>query len=314
MKNAEPEQGIMTLIPLSAYSKAMDKPLPKPSWIRFKAPSGTVWRQVEKSVAENGLNTVCDSALCPNKAKCWAAGTATFMILGDICTRSCRFCAVPSGTVGREPREDEAQNLANAVAELGLRYLVLTSVDRDDLSDRGSSHFAACVKAVHARAANILIEVLVPDYREDELKLILAEGCAVVGHNLESVRRLQSIRDARAGYATSLATLAAAKKGGAITKTSLILGLGERREEVLETMDDLRAINVDILVLGQYLRPSSKQIPVVEYVEPETFALYEREGLDRGFAEVVAAPFARTSYRAAEAYSRVIANKKQAAL
>ncbi len=280
--------------------------LRKPDWIRVRPPSGGQWREVDAVLRKRGLHTVCDEARCPNKAECWGCGTATFMILGDVCTRGCRFCAVATGKEGRPVRPEEAGELAAAVAELGLRYAVLTSVDRDDLADRGSAHFSRCVAAIKAVNPGVKVEVLVPDFMEGEIEAVIASRPDVVAHNVETVRRLQGVRDRRASFDKSLRTLALAKGLGAPrTKSSILLGLGERRDEVLQAMDELRAGGVDVLVLGQYLKPTEKQVDVAEYIEPEQFAWYAEEGRSRGFSSVVASPFARTSYHAREAEAEV---------
>jgi lipoic acid synthetase len=277
--------------------------LKKPDWIRVRLPSGDTGRFVRQSLARYGLHTVCDEAQCPNKGECWGAGTATVMILGDVCTRACRFCAVGTAREGRPLREDEGEALAAVAAELGLKYLVLTSVDRDDLADRGAGHFARCIAAVKKHIQHIQIEALVPDYTEEELSVIAADPPDVLAHNVETVRSLQQVRDARANFDKSLETLRAAKRlGMKTTKTSLLLGLGETEAEVLAAMDEIRAAQVDILVMGQYLRPSPKQIPVAEYVRPETFDFYAEEGRRRGFQALVSSPLARTSYHAREAW------------
>jgi lipoic acid synthetase len=253
------------------------------------------------------LRTVCDEAQCPNKGECWGLGTATFMILGDICTRGCRFCAVSSGREGRPLRSEEGGEIALAAEELGLRYVVLTSVDRDDLPGRGAAHFATCIGAIKERLPKVKVEALTPDYTREEFAPIAAAGPEVAAHNVETVRSLQWIRDSRASFDRSLGTLKAAKAlGTPLTKTSILLGLGEKKAEVLAAMDELRSAEVDILVLGQYLRPSSKQIPVAEYLTPEQFDEYAREGRERGFSSVVAAPLARTSYHALEAWEAKI--------
>ncbi len=281
--------------------------LRKPDWIRVRPPSGGQWREVDAVLRKRGLHTVCDEARCPNKAECWGCGTATFMILGDVCTRGCRFCAVATGTEGSPVRPEEAQELAEAVAELGLRYAVLTSVDRDDLPDRGSAHFSRCVVAIKDRNPGVKVEVLIPDFAEGEIEAVIDSRPDVVAHNVETVRRLQLVRDRRASFDKSLRTLALAKSLGApLTKSSLLLGLGEKREEVLQAMDELRAGGVEVLVLGQYLKPTEKQVDVVEYIEPNTFAWYAEEGLRRGFSSVVSSPFARTSYHAREAEAKVL--------
>ena len=280
-------------------------PLKKPDWIRASLPSGDACRQVEEVLEKHGLHTVCDEARCPNKGECWGAGTATFMIMGDICTRACRFCAVASARQGRPLRREEGAEIALAAETLGLKFVVLTSVDRDDLADRGAGHFAACVAAIRKRLPGVPVETLIPDYTAADLAVfrdILPDALPdVIAHNVETVRSLQWVRDRRASFDRSLATLRAAKALGARTKTSLLLGLGETVSGVLSTMDELRSAGVDILVMGQYLRPSPRQLPVAEYLRPEQFALLAGEARRRGFASVTAAPFARTSYHAMEA-------------
>jgi lipoic acid synthetase len=271
----------------------------KPDWLRVRLPAGETWKKVQGILAERGLHTVCDEAQCPNKGECWGQGTATFMILGEICTRSCRFCAVRRAREGQPLRRDEGEAIAGAALELGLKYVVLTSVDRDDLDDRGAGHFAACISAVKSKIPGIKVEALVPDYTEKELAPIAAACPDVLAHNLETVRSLQGVRDARAGFDKSLETLRAAKRLGiGLTKSSLLLGLGEKPAEVFAAMDELRGGGVDILVMGQYLRPSLSQIPVAEYINPERFAFYAGEGRKRGFKNVVSSPLARTSFHA----------------
>jgi lipoic acid synthetase len=281
----------------------MDSSAKKPDWIRVALPAGNEWKQVGQTLARHGLHTVCDEARCPNKGECWGQGTATFMILGDVCTRSCRFCAVKTAKVGLPIRKDEPQALALAVAELGLSYVVVTSVDRDDLPDRGAGHFSACVQAIRSKVPQAKIEILVPDFADSEMELVAASNPDVLAHNVETVKRLQGVRDARASFEKSLATLAQAKKRGILTtKSSILLGLGETRDELKETYRELRKADVDILVLGQYLRPSVQEIPIVEYVHPDTFRLYAKDAREAGFSTVVASPFARTSYHALDAW------------
>jgi lipoic acid synthetase len=256
-------------------------------------------------VARRGLHTVCDEAACPNKAECWACGTATFMVLGDVCTRGCRFCAVATAVRGTPPVAGEPRELALAIKELGLRYAVITSVDRDDLPDRGAGHFAACVRAIKDSVPGVAVEVLIPDYRGAEMDAIIASGVDVIAHNVETIRRLQPIRDGRASFDLSLRTLREAKeRSSARTKSSLLLGLGETEAEVEEAMDELRSVSCDILVMGQYLQPTPKQIPVVEYVEPARFERYALIAREKGFLSVVSSPLARTSYHAMEAMPR----------
>lgn len=286
----------------------MSAPVRKPEWLKVKIPAGENWRHVSDLLAARGLATVCDSARCPNKAECWGASTATFMVLGSVCTRGCAFCAVSRSSAGEALRPEEPDQLAEAVAELGLRYAVITSVDRDDLPDRGAAHFGECVRAVRTRNPGVRVELLIPDYREGEIELVLEPGPDVIAHNVETVERLQGVRDRRASYAASLRTLSLANRwslghGGAPrVKTSILLGLGEERDEVLATMDDLRAAGCTSLVLGQYLRPTAAQIPVASYLSPETFEDYAAAARQRGFSSVVSAPLARTSYHARQGF------------
>jgi len=282
---------------------AASSPLParKPAWLRVAVPSGERWRTMSELIARRGLHTVCDEAACPNKAECWGCGTATFMVLGDICTRGCRFCAVATAKAGTPPRPEEPQELAKAVAELKLKYAVITSVDRDDLADRGAGHFAACVTAIKSMVPGVKVEVLIPDFFGAELDPLILAAPDVIAHNVETVRRLQPVRDARASFDLSLRTLREARKrSSAMTKTSLMLGLGETEAEVLKAMDELRAVGCDMLVMGQYLRPTTVQLPVSEYLSPERFDRYAALARDRGFLSVVSAPLARTSWHAME--------------
>ncbi|HUX36327.1 MAG TPA: lipoyl synthase [Rectinemataceae bacterium] len=285
----------------------------KPDWLKVRLPSGSVTGHVGATLRRHGLNTVCDEARCPNKAECWGMATATFMVMGAVCTRGCRYCAVATAKEGQalDPREPE--ELAAAIAELGIRHAVVTSVDRDDLPDRGASHFAACIRAIRARDPSIGIEVLAPDYREEEIEILLEAGPDVYAHNIEAVERLQSVRDARAGWRASLHSLELAsvwasshgpdREGSPRVKSSILLGIGEDPEEVHAAMDALRAAGVTMLVLGQYLRPTPKQIPVVEYVTPSAFAAYAEVAKAKGFSAVVSSPLARTSYHARSAFA-----------
>ncbi|TFG80701.1 MAG: lipoyl synthase [Spirochaetales bacterium] len=275
----------------------------KPAWLRVAIPRGTRWRVMSDLLSKRGLHTVCDEAACPNKAECWGNGTATFMVLGDTCTRCCRFCAVATASKGAPIDDREPEELALAIRELDLRYAVITSVDRDDLPDRGAGHFARCVSAVRSLNPDTLVEVLIPDFRGDELDVLLASRPDVLAHNVETVRRLQGIRDARASFDHSLRTLReAGQKAGIPTKTSLILGLGETGDEVAAAMDELRENACNILVLGQYLQPTLSQIAVVEYVTPDRFERYAELARAKGFSSVVSGPLARTSYHAREGH------------
>jgi lipoic acid synthetase len=234
-------------------------------------------------------------------------GTATFMIMGDICTRSCGFCAVACARNGRPLDASEGSGIARAVTELGLRYVVLTSVDRDDLPDRGAGHFAACIRAIKEQNPGVKVEALIPDYTAGELPLIMEAMPDVAAHNVETVRSLQGIRDHRASFDKSLATLGAIKdlarpdSPAVASKTSFILGFGETDDELFAAMNEVRAVGCDILVMGQYLQPTKEELPVKEYITPEKFRYYEEEARKRGFSAVVSSPFARTSYHARDA-------------
>jgi lipoic acid synthetase len=282
---------------------------PKPSWLKVQHPHGNEWRHVEEVLASHDLHTGCDEARWPNKGECWGAGTATFMIMGDICTRGCRFCAVKTARRGGPLDPEEPRHLAEAVKSLGLRYAVITSVDRDDLPDRGAGHFAACIHAIRELSPDTKIEALIPDYTGTELAQVLAARPDMLAHNIETVRRLQSVRDHRASFNKSLQTLRAAHAAGIPTKSSLLLGLGETEDEVVEALEELWGAGVSSVVMGQYLQPTPKEIPVVEYITPEQFADYARKAKSLGFASVISAPFARTSFHAREAW---VASREEA--
>ena len=277
----------------------------KPEWLRVRPPSGENYGHLRGLLRELNLHTVCEEAHCPNVGECWGVGTATIMLLGDVCTRGCRFCAVKSGNPRGLVDADEPRKVAEAIADLHLTYVVLTSVDRDDLPDGGAAHFAATVREIKDRDPEILVEALIPDFRGDleAVRTVVDAGPDVLDHNLETVRRLQAgVRDPRANYEQSLAVLRAAKtmREDLFTKSSLMLGLGETRDEVLEAMRDLRANGVDLLTLGQYLRPSEWHLPVQEYVSPDAFDELRLAGERLGFAYVAAGPLVRSSYRAGE--------------
>lgn len=283
----------------------------KPTWLRVAVTEVGEAERMAEILSRHGLHTVCQSARCPNLPRCWGEGTATFMILGDVCTRSCRFCATKTGWPGGRVDVDEPERLARAVADLGLAYAVLTSVDRDDLPDGGAAHWARCIRAIKERCPGTLVEALIPDFSGDTgaIERVLAAGPDVVGHNLETVRRLTpEVRDPRASYELSLGVLRKIKtlSPGTITKSSLILGLGETEAEVREALGDLLDVGVDILVLGQYLRPGPAQVPVARYLPPEEFRRWEEEARRLGFRAVVAGPLVRTSYRAAWVYRELV--------
>ena len=275
---------------------------PKPDWLRVRMPGGDRYEHVKRTLRELNLHTVCEEASCPNVGECWGGGTATVMLMGDVCTRGCRFCDVSSGMPG--PLDPlEPRHLAEAVGRLGLDYLVVTSVNRDELEDGGASHFAQAIEELRRAAPRTLVEVLTPDFQgsRDGLQMIVDARPTVAAHNLETVERLTPrVRDRRATYRQSLEVLEIYKRGGMRTKSSLMLGLGETQGEVLQAMRDLRAVGCDILTLGQYLRPSDKHLPVEEFVPPEAFARLEREGLGLGFRFVAAGPLVRSSYKAGE--------------
>ncbi len=275
----------------------------KPEWLKTKLYTGNKFPKIASVLHELDLTTVCQGAHCPNKSTCWGRGTATFMIMGPICTRSCRFCAVQKGKPDNlDPTEPF--RLAEAVERLFLKYVVITSVDRDDLVDRGAGHFASCVEEV--RKIGALVEVLIPDYVGNDLETVVASGPDVIGHNIEVVSRLTpEVRDRRAGYEKSLQVLQEVKKldGRIKTKSSLMLGIGETDKEVIGTMHDLRDAGVDMLTLGQYLRPSKNQIQVSSYVTPAEFSEFGKMAEEIGFI-CSSGPFVRSSFAAAEMYQK----------
>lgn len=281
----------------------------KPDWLKVRLPSGENYSKVKKSVKDNRLSTVCEEAMCPNIGECWDAGTATIMLMGAICTRACKFCAVSTGNPKGWLDLDEPRLAAESVKLMGLNYVVLTSVDRDDLIDGGASHYAACIRKIKEVNPLTAVEALTPDFQGDHraVQLVLDAGIEVYAQNIETVKRLtHPVRDPRAGYEQTLSVLAYAKKSRPeiLTKTSLMLGLGETEEEIKETFTDLRAIGVDIVTLGQYLRPTSAHLPVARYVTPEEFKTYRDWGLELGFLEVVSGPLVRSSYRAERALEK----------
>jgi lipoic acid synthetase len=278
----------------------------KPRWLKALPATGERYARTRRNVHEHRLATVCEEAKCPNIGECWNAGTATIMLMGAVCTRACRFCSVDTGNPRGWLDAEEPANVADSVALMELSYIVLTSVNRDDLPDGGAAHFAACVQAIRARSPQTAVEALTPDFQGvlRDVETVVDSGLQVFAQNLETVRRLtHPVRDARAGYEQTLAVLAHAKRHRAavLTKSSLMLGLGETDAEILEAMDDLRAAQVDILTLGQYLRPTAHHLPVARFVTPEQFAQYREAGLARGFRECVSGPMVRSSYRAEQA-------------
>ena len=271
----------------------------KPKWLKVKLPTGESYKKVRNLVSEHKLHTICESGNCPNMGECWGAGTATFMILGNVCTRSCGFCAVSTG----KPEEVdffEPARVANSVKLMTVKHAVITSVDRDDLKDGGADIWVRTVKAIRRKSPTTTLETLIPDFAGiwDNLQKIIDVAPEIVSHNIETVRRLTKAIRVQAKYNRSLEVLLRLKQGGMKTKSGFMLGLGETDEEVLETMEDLRAARVDILTIGQYLQPTPKHAPVLEFVTPEKFKFYEEKGLEMGFRFVESGPLVRSSYHA----------------
>ena len=289
---------------IKASSDAERAPLGrKPPWLRARIGGGAAYDAVRQNVRKHKLATVCEEAKCPNIGECWSHGTATIMLMGAVCTRACRFCSVDTGNPRGLLDKDEPQHTAESVKIMGLRYIVLTSVNRDDLKDGGAGHYAACVKEVKRANPQTKVEALTPDFqgKTADVEVVLDSGVDVFAQNIETVRRLtHPVRDPRASYEQTLKVLAHAKeyRPDVLTKTSLMLGLGERDDEIIESLDDLRAARVDIVTFGQYLRPTLNHLPVSRYVTPGEFDKYRAWGLERGFLEVVAGPMVRSSYRA----------------
>ncbi|PAU87693.1 lipoyl synthase [Pseudomonas sp. WN033] len=282
---------------------------PKPKWLRVKAPGGDRFEAVKRNVSEHRLSTVCQESHCPNMGECWSNGTATIMLMGSVCTRACRFCAVDTGNPHGWLDHEEPENTAKSVELMALRYIVLTSVDRDDLADGGASHYAACVRAIKQRTPQVVVEALTPDFDAElsAIEQVVDSGLEVFAQNVETVKRLTyEVRDPRAGYEKTLKVLEHAKRHRpqVLTKTSLMVGLGETDDEIFQTFDDLRAIGVDIVTLGQYLQPTRNHLPVKRWVSPEEFNRYREVGLEKGFMEVAAGPLVRSSYRADRVFEK----------
>ncbi len=275
----------------------------KPDWIKVRLPSNPVFFSTKALVSDLRLHTVCESAQCPNRWECWSQGTATFMIAGDRCTRACGFCAVSTA----KPfalEHDEPDRVAEAVGRMNLKHVVITAVARDDVADGGALHFARTIEAIRRRDTSIIIEVLVPDFngKDDSLRTVLDAAPHIFNHNLETVERLTPVVRSRAKYRLSLEFLRRAKdlRPGVVTKSGLMLGLGETETEVFQAMDDLREHEVEVLTMGQYLRPTPQHLPVVEYIRPETFDLYGEIARHKGFTHVASGPLVRSSYHAAD--------------
>jgi lipoic acid synthetase len=285
----------------------------KPEWLRVKAPAGENYTKIKQSLRSLNLHTVCEEARCPNISECWGTGTATIMIMGDICSRGCRFCAVNSG----KPvllDAGEPKRVAKAIKEWRLRYVVITSVCRDDLDDGGAEHIAKTIKAIKLLCPTIIVESLIPDFRGDEssIKKIVTSEPEVISHNIETVPRLTpKVRDVRASYEQSLLVLKKIKDINSLiyTKSSIMLGLGETEEEVIQTIKNLRSVGVSILTIGQYLQPTPKHLPIIEFIAPEKFNWFREIAEQMGFVYVASGPLVRSSYRAGEFFLEKICNK-----
>jgi lipoic acid synthetase len=281
----------------------------KPDWLRIRVRGGATFDRVQDIVHEHNLATVCEEAKCPNISECWSSGTATIMLMGDVCTRACRFCAVDTGNPRGRLDEREPDNVARSVQLMNLKYVVLTSVNRDDLPDGGASHYAVCVRRVKEVNPHTAVEALTPDFMgvPGDVETVVDSGIAVFAQNIETVERLtHPVRDSRAGYRQTLAVLAHAKahRPGVLTKTSLMLGLGETDEEIEACVRDLRNAGVDILTFGQYLQPTRNHHPISRYVTPAEFEQYRQLGLQHGFLEVVSGVLVRSSYRAEQVLAK----------
>ena len=277
----------------------------KPKWLKVKLPGSERYHDIKQRARQLKLATVCEEARCPNIGECWGGGTATFMVMGDTCTRGCRFCSVKTAKNPNPLDPHEPENLALAIREMDLDYVVVTSVDRDDVDDGGASHFAACIRRTREASPKTKIEVLIPDFRGDvgHLLTVVEAGAEVIAHNIETVERLTyPVRDRKAGYRQSLEVLRNIKMidPTRLTKSSIMVGLGETVDEVEQAMRDLREVGCDFLTIGQYLKPTSKHLDLVEYIHPDQFAAYEKAGLEMGFAYVASGPLVRSSYKAGE--------------
>jgi lipoic acid synthetase len=290
---------------------------PKPEWLKVRAPGGESYLKIKEMMQERRLATVCEEARCPNLGECWGGGTATIMVMGDTCTRGCRFCNVKTAKFPGALDPEEPANVARSLKDMDLNYVVITTVDRDDLPDQGAQHFANIIRAVKEANPKLRLETLAGDFQgsETHLKTLLdSGGISVFAHNIETVERMTlQVRDRRATYRQSLTVLANAKKikPGIVTKTSIMLGLGEARSEVIQAMKDCLEAGVEIFTLGQYLQPSSWHLPVIDYVTPEQFKEYERIGLELGFKYVASGPLVRSSYRAGEFFIEAFLKEKE---
>lgn len=287
-------------------SPSQQKPrLRKPKWLYTKIESGQQYGFVEQTIEQNGLHTICTSGKCPNQGHCWKQGTATFMILGDRCTRACRFCATLTGHP-LPPDADEPQKIARAVKAMQLRHGVITSVDRDDLPDKGAAHWTQTINEIRRLCPETIVEILIPDYRGEDLQTVLQARPHIVGHNLETVERLTPSVRSKATYRNSLEVLSEIAQAGFIAKTGMMVGLGETCDEVVDMLHDAHEAGCRMVTIGQYLQPSAQQLDVVEYVHPDTFALYKKEAIAMGFDHVESAPLVRSSYMAEQSFVRMM--------
>lgn len=281
----------------------------KPDWLKVRAPSGENYERIKGMLGDLKLATVCQEAKCPNMGECWSGGTATFMLMGEVCTRGCKFCHIKTGNPKGKLDPLEPEKVAYSIAQMDLEYVVITSVDRDDLPDQGSGHFARTVRTIKKLDPGLIVEILTPDFRGDQdlIRQLTDSLPDVFAHNVETVERLQKkVRDPRANYQQSLSVLETVKKHDPtrFTKTSLMLGLSETDEEIMQTLKDLRAIDCDVVTFGQYLQPTSRHLDVVEYITPEKFRYWQKTAEDMGFLYVASGPLVRSSYRAGEFFMK----------
>jgi lipoic acid synthetase len=296
--------------------RAPDTRIPKPNWLKVKAPSGENYFRIKGMLADLKLATVCQEAKCPNMGECWGGGTATFMLMGEVCTRGCRFCAVKTGNPKGQIDDQEPEKVGWAISQMGLEYVVITSVDRDDLPDQGANHFARTIEVIRNGDPNLIVEVLTPDFRgrEDLIAQIVHAKPHVFAHNVETVRRLTpKVRDPRATYDQTLHVLNYVKTVDPtrFTKSSIMVGLGETDDEIRETLRDLRAVGCDVVTFGQYLQPTKRHLKVVEFITPEKFAQWQKEAEEMGFLYVASGPLVRSSYRAGEFFMKGLIEKGQ---
>ncbi|MEK6967530.1 MAG: lipoyl synthase [Nanoarchaeota archaeon] len=287
----------------------------KPPWIKVSYQETDTFQAIKSDIKEKGLATVCQAARCPNISECWNGGTATFLLMGDTCTRGCRFCYVKTSGKPLPLDKEEPEKLLESIKRMKLSYVVLTSVDRDDLQDQGATHLANCITFLKDNLPELKIEILIPDFRgnKDLIKKIVDAKPDVIAHNIETVERLTpKVRDIRANYKQSLAVLSTVKQFSNIyTKSSIMVGLGETENEVIKAMDDLKAQGVSFITIGQYLQPSKKHLPVASYIPLETFKYYEQVAYDRGFLYAASGPLVRSSYKAGELYISAVIDKKR---